>query len=42
VLILIEKRVIKFYEYLIQLAAQDRYKDKDFLEVVAIIPIDDS
>jgi len=34
VLILVEGQVINSYEELVQLAAQDGYKDKEFLEVL--------
>ena len=33
VLILVEGKVINSYEEFVQLVAQDRYKDKEFLEV---------
>lgn len=38
VIIVVEGQVIESYEDLIQLAAQDRYKDKEFLEVM-FLPI---
>jgi hypothetical protein len=34
VLILVEGQVVRSYEELVQLAAQDRYKDKESLEVL--------
>jgi hypothetical protein len=38
-LVLVEGRVIRSYEELVQLAAQDCYKDKELLEVVLTPPL---
>jgi hypothetical protein len=35
-MILVERQKVKSYDELVQLAAQDEYKDKEYLEVMAI------
>jgi hypothetical protein len=38
-IILVEGQRVYSYDELVQLASQDKYKNKEFIEVVGILPI---
>ena len=39
VVVMVEGQVVNSYDELVQLAAQDKYKDREFLEVVLIVDL---
>jgi hypothetical protein len=38
-MILVEGQIVHSYDELVHLAAQEEYRDKEFLEVIGIMPI---